>query len=236
MRYNPRVILNIYKEKNWTSFDVVAKIRVGLGKKRKVGHAGTLDPLAEGVLIVLTDEDTKKQSEFMSLEKEYMTKIAFGVTTPMYDMEVLPDVSKIQLSLEEVRGKLKEILSKYIGEIDQKVPGYSAVKVGGKTLYKEARKGRISEVIIPVKRIKIHDIRVLGSKVEGVQTTHGKLDFPVIELRVRCSSGTYIRSLAHDLGVEIGCGAVMTKLVRTRIGDFVIEESMTVSDYLNSTH
>lgn len=224
------MILSVYKEKGWTSFDVVAKIRGMLGKNRKVGHAGTLDPLAEGVLVVLTDEDTKKQRDFMNMEKEYVAKIAFGITTPMYDLEVLPNVSEMQISLKEVNKILEKILPKYIGEIEQKVPTYSAVKVKGKTLYKEARKGKLSDIKLPVKRITIYEIEVLGSGMEEIVTKDGKRKFPVIEMKVRCSSGSYIRSLAHDLGEELSCGAVLVSLLRTRVGDFVVGKSRKVSD------
>lgn len=224
------MILNVYKEKGWTSFDVVAKVRSMLGRKRKVGHTGTLDPLAEGVLIVLTDEDTKRQDEFMTMEKEYVAKIAFGITTPTYDLEVLPNVSEMQISLKEVKEILEKILPKYIGEITQKVPAYSAVKVKGKTLYKEARKGKLGDIKLPVKRITIHEVEVLGSGEEEIETVGGKRKFPVIKMKVRCSSGSYIRSLAHDLGEELGCGAVLVSLLRTRVGDFVVGKSRKVSD------
>ena len=225
------MILNIYKVRNWTSFDVVAKVRGMLGGKRKVGHAGTLDPLAEGVLILLTDEDTKRQNEFMSMDKEYVAKIAFGASTPTYDLEKLPDVSEKQMSLEVVIKNVEKILSRYIGEISQKVPSYSAVKVKGKTLYKEARKGKVVDKDLPVKRIKIYEIKILGSKYEELETGSGTHKFPVIEMAVMCSSGTYVRSLAHDLGEELGCGAVLIYLQRKRIGDFVVEESKKISDF-----
>ncbi len=224
------MVFNVYKEKGWTSFDVVAKVRSILGRKRKVGHAGTLDPLAEGVLIVLTDEDTKRQDEFMTMEKEYIAKIAFGITTPMYDLEVLPNVSETQVSLKEVKKILEKILPKYIGEIAQKVPAYSAVKVKGKTLYKEARKGKLSDIKLPVKRITIYEIEVLGSGEEEIETKEEKRKFPVIKMKVRCSSGSYIRSLAHDLGEELGCGAVLISLLRTRVGAFIVGTPRKVSD------
>lgn len=223
------MILNVYKEKNWTSFDVVAKVRSMLGGKRKVGHAGTLDPLAEGVLVVLTDEDTKRQDEFMVMEKEYVAEIAFGITTPTYDLEVLPSVSETQISLKEVKKILKKVLLKYIGEIEQKVPTYSAVKVKGKTLYKEARRGKLLDTDLPVKRIVIYDIEVLSSETGEIETKEGKHKFPVIKMKIKCSSGGYVRSLAHDLGEELGCGAVLVSLLRTRVGDFVLSTSKRVS-------
>jgi tRNA pseudouridine55 synthase len=228
--YNHLMILNVYKEKGWTSFDVVAKIRGMLGKKRKVGHAGTLDPLAEGVLIVLTDEDTKKQNEFMNLKKEYEAKIAFGITTPTYDLEVLPNVSDKQLGLENIRELLKDLLPKYIGEIDQKVPSFSAVKVEGKRLYKQARSGDIDEDKLPVKRVTIYDIRILNYGNESIETKDGIKEFPIITIKVECSSGTYIRSLAHDLGKDLGIEGVLSNLVRTGIGDFKITESKKITE------
>ncbi|MFZ2663795.1 MAG: tRNA pseudouridine(55) synthase TruB [Patescibacteria group bacterium] len=224
------MILNIYKEKCWTSFDVVAKIRGMLGKKRKVGHAGTLDPLAEGVLIVLTDEDTKKQNEFMTLKKEYEAKIAFGITTPTYDLEVLPDVSNKQLSLEEILGSLKDLLPKYIGGIDQKVPSYSAVKVDGKRLYKQARSGDVDEDKLPVKRVTIYNIKLLNNSVEKIETKGGIKEFPIVTIKIECSSGTYVRSLAHDLGEDLGIGAVLVNLVRTKVGDFKVFDSRKITE------
>lgn len=223
------MILNVYKEKGWTSFDVVAKIRGMLGKKRKVGHAGTLDPLAEGVLIVLTDEDTKKQNEFMSLKKEYEAEIAFGITTPTYDLEVLPNVSDKQLSLDEVKKLLKDVLPKYIGEIDQKVPSYSAVKVEGKRLYKQARSGKISEDKLPVRRVTIYDIKIENFGTKSIETKDGTKEYPTVTMKIECSSGTYIRSLAHDLGNNLNMGAVLCSLVRTKIGDFKLSESKKIT-------
>lgn len=230
MRYNPNMILNVYKEKGWTSFDVVAKIRGMLGKKRKVSHAGTLDPLAEGVLIVLTDEDTKKQNDFMNLKKEYEAKIAFGISTPTYDLEVLPDVSDKQLDLEEIKKLLEDILPKYVGDIDQKVPSYSAVKVDGKRLYKKARRGDIDEDKLPVKRVTIYDIKIENFGIKSIETKEGIKEFPIITMKIECSSGTYIRSLAHDLGNDLGIGAVLSGLARTQIGDFKISESKKITE------
>jgi tRNA pseudouridine55 synthase len=224
------MILNVYKEKNWTSFDVVAKVRVMLGKKRKVGHAGTLDPLAKGVLVVLTDEDTKKQDKFMKLKKEYIADISFGITTPTYDLEILPEVNKTQISLEDLKEKIPAILKHFEGEIDQKVPPYSAAKVGGKTLYKEARKGKINIEELPVKRITIHKTDILEIRNEESDTIEGKKEFPAIKISVSCSSGTYIRSLAHDLGEKIGCGAVMINLLRTGVGDYRVEDSKKITE------
>ncbi|MFC1625109.1 tRNA pseudouridine(55) synthase TruB [Patescibacteria group bacterium] len=210
------MILNIFKEKNWTSFDVVAKVRGILGEK-KVGHAGTLDPLAEGVLIVLTGKDTKRQSEYMSMEKEYIAEFGLGLDSDTYDLEVLPGVIDTGIDFE------KEI-EKYVGKIKQKVPPYSAVKVKGKRLYKEARKGNIDESALPVKEITIHSINILGSYKKDTETTSGIKKIPVFKVKIVCGSGTYIRSLAHNLD------SVLISLVRTRVGEFKIEDSVKVSD------
>ncbi len=233
------MILNIYKEKSWTSFDVVAKIKgmlrgkYGGGKIKKVekvGHAGTLDPLAEGVLIVLTGNDTKRQDEFMKMEKTYLSEIAFGITTPTYDLEIIPNVNDKQMKLNEINKELNKILSEFVGIINQKVPPYSAVKVGGKRLYKKARKGEIKEDSIPLKNISIYEINILNSKEIEIETKIGLKTFPVFEIEVRCSSGTYIRSLANDLGRRIGTGATLVDLTRTKIGNFEVKDSVKISD------
>jgi len=230
------VILNIYKEKGWTSFDVVAKVR-GLMKAKvdkkgefneKVGHAGTLDPLAEGVLVVLTGNDTKKQNEFMKKEKTYIAEIGFGVKTPTFDLEMLPEFSEKQMSLDDVEKILKKLLPKFVGEIDQKVPPYSAVKIEGKRLYKQARKGNLDVNIVPFKRIKIYSIKVLGSSEKEIETKVGRRKIPVFEMEIVCSSGTYVRSLANDLGERVGTGAVLVSLVRTKVGDFDVKDSKKI--------
>ena len=232
------MILNVYKEKGWTSFDVVAKVRSLMRTKadkedkfnEKVGHAGTLDPLAEGVLVVLTGEDTKKQNEFMKMEKTYLAEIGFGVRTPTYDLEMLPEFSDKQMSLDDIEEILKIFLPEFIGEIDQKVPPYSAVKIEGKRLYEKAREGSIDINSIPVKRIRICGIKVLRNYEKEIETNNGKQKLPVFEMEIVCSSGTYIRSLANDLGEKVGTGAVLMNLVRTKVGDFDVEDSVKVSN------
>jgi len=213
LSYNKLVILNIYKEKNWTSFDVVAKVRGILGEK-KVGHAGTLDPLAEGVLVVLTGKDTKKQSTFMKMEKEYVAEIALGFDSDTYDLE--SDLRFVGIP----RSDLRSDLDKYIGKIKQTVPPYSAVKVKGQRLYKKARSGNINKDELPVKEIEIYSIDVL----EQGETEIGSRVVPTAKLIIRCGSGTYIRSLAHDLG------GVLTGLVRTKVGEYKVENAVRVSE------
>ena len=229
-----RMILNIYKEKDWTSFDVVAKVRWMLNaslnpnvpnklrRKRKVGHAGTLDPLAEGVLIVLTDQDTKKQDELMATDKEYECEISFGAISATYDLEAELEMQTIPKDLD-IKTELEKLLPNYIGEIDQTVPYYSAVKVDGRALYKRARSGKeVDPSPLPTKKVTIHDIKMLDF--------YEKRDLPTARLKVVCSKGTYIRSLANDLGKDLGIGGVLVDLVRTRVGDFKVEDSVKIKD------
>jgi len=220
------MILNVYKPKNWTSFDVVAKIR-GVLKVKKAGHAGTLDPLAEGVLIVLTGEDTKRQAEFMKLEKEYVAKIAFGAESPTYDLEVAPTLVAKTLPVE-VYKKLEEILSDFVGEIDQVVPSYSAKKIEGKEMYKMARKG--AEVPVVKKRVAIKSIEIVENGICTIETNAGLMELPCSTMKIRCSSGTYVRSLAHELGRKIGTGGVLVSLLRSAVGDCRVENSIKIED------
>jgi len=219
------VILNIYKPKGLTSFDVVAQIRNKLGVK-KVGHAGTLDPLAEGVLIVLTESDTKRQSEFMLLDKEYVAEIAFGGESPTYDLEYPPMLSDNQVSLNELKENLPKLILKYSGEFIQKAPSYSAKKVHGKALYLSSRKGKItSEDDLPTKMITVRRFTILDVYTKEVLTDRGLKSLPTVKCVIECSSGTYIRSIAHDLGKELHTGGVLISLVRTRIGSYKIEDA-----------
>jgi len=218
------MILNIYKEKGWTSFDVVAKLRGILGTK-KIGHAGTLDPLAEGVLVVLTDKDTKRQEEFMKMEKEYIAEIAFGATSPSYDLETSLEFTNKAVNLD----KLEKVLSKYKGEIKQQVPAYSAVKVGGNPLYKKARKGNVDESELPIKTVTINDIEFVETKEEVFEGN----TLPVAKIKINCSKGFYVRSLANDLGKDLGCGGVLVSLKRTKVGEYLLNESKKVNEVDN---
>ncbi len=219
------MILNIYKPKGLTSFDVVAKVRKGLNIK-KVGHAGTLDPLAEGVLIVLTDKDTKKQDELMGQEKEYIADIAFGATTPSYDLETKLEYSDGQIELDELKERLQEILPTFIGKIKQKVPAYSAVKVKGKRLYKDARAGKVDKKILPVREVYIRDINIQEVFFNN------ELNLPSAKIKITTGSGFYVRSFAHDLGEIVSTGAVLTGLLRSRVGSFTSEESKDISSFI----
>lgn len=232
------MIINVYKPKDWTSFDVVAKVR-GIfreleGKKVKVGHAGTLDPLASGVLIVLTHNDTKRQQEFMQMEKEYRAEIAFGVWSETYDLEGSLQTDENFLrsiaDLSELESKINAVLNDFTGEIEQTVPPYSAVKVAGKALYKKARAGMTYEIQLPVKRITIYDIHLESLAMGSVSDYGHSYELPVLTATIRCSSGTYIRSLAHDLGIAVGTKAVLAGLERTCIGEYSISDSVKIEE------
>jgi len=206
-------VLLINKPFEWTSFDVVRKIR-NLIKIKKVGHAGTLDPLATGLLIVCTGKFTKRINEFMAQEKEYTGTFTLGATTPTYDLESEPENFKnvSQLSNETIIETTKQ----FIGEIMQVPPAHSAIKIDGKRVYELARQGK--EVKIDPRKITITEFEIT------------KIDMPMITFRVVCSTGTYIRSLANDFGQALNCGAYLSSLCRTRIGDFKITDAKTMTE------
>ncbi len=213
-------ILLIDKPLDWTSFDVVNKIRSKLGyklneKKLKVGHAGTLDPKATGLVIVCTGKKTKTIDLIQATEKEYIATIKLGATTPSFDLETEEDSnsSTEHVTLETI----SESLNTFIGETDQVPPVFSAIKVNGKRAFSYARKGK--EVELESRKIKIDEIKILEFNV------------PYLVLRINCSKGTYIRSIARDLGEKLGCGAYLTGLRRTKIGDYNVEDAMTIDDF-----
>ena len=205
-----RVIL-IDKPLHWTSFDVVRKIR-NLIKIKKVGHAGTLDPLATGLLIVCTGKFTKKINQFMAQEKEYTGQITLGAVTPTYDLESEPRDFK---SIDGITPELiAEAAQNFIGEIFQTPPIHSAIKQKGKPVYLQARKG--IDVIIEPRKIMINSFEITA------------IEMPVVSFKVVCSTGTYIRSLANDFGAALGCGGYLSELRRTRIGNFKAEDAMSI--------
>lgn len=214
-------ILLFDKELDWTSFDLVRKLRNFLSratgiKKLKVGHAGTLDPKATGLMIICTGKETKNIDLLQAKEKEYVATIRLGATTPSYDRETAENetFSTDDLTLEYVNEKLKG----FIGEIDQVPPLFSAVKIEGKRAYEHARKG--NDIVLQPKKISIYELELLNfSKNE-------------IVLRIVCSKGTYIRSLARDLGLALGNGAYLVGLRRTRIGVMKVEEAWDLYDFL----
>ncbi len=216
---NGQVIL-IDKPLEWTSFQVVNKLRwllkkkFGL-KKIKVGHAGTLDPLATGLLIICTGKFTKKIEEYQGQEKEYVGTVTLGATTPSYDMETEIDreydISHINhLMIHDARVQ-------FIGEIQQRPPVFSALKKDGKRLYDYARQGK--EVDVPLRTITISEFEITG------------IAKPLVDFRVVCSKGTYIRSLAHDYGKALGAGGYLSMLRRTRIGEFKVENAMDIEAF-----
>lgn len=219
-----KVIL-IDKPLTWTSFDVVNKIRYAIKKyeqkkKVKVGHAGTLDPLATGLLILCSGKMTKQIEDFQGQEKEYVAQITFGFTTASYDLETelenQKDVSN--LTLEKIEIALKD----FQGEIDQVPPIFSAIQVEGKRAYQSAREGE--EVILKSRKVTISELEIVESNLSENEA--------IISLRIVCSKGTYIRSLAHDLGQKLETGAHLSGLQRTRIGEFKIEDAQTIEQFL----
>ena len=211
---NGKVLL-IDKPLNWTSFDAVKKIRVLTGVS-KVGHAGTLDPLATGLLIICTGKYTKRINEYMAAEKEYTGTFTLGATTPTYDLESEPifksDFSN--LSVDDILNATKP----FIGNIMQIPPAHSAIKKSGTPSYILARKGK--EVVLDPRPITINIFEITN------------IDLPTLNFRVVCSTGTYIRSLANDFGNLLGCGAYLSGLRRTRIGEFKVEEAQSIEDFV----
>ena len=209
-------VLLFDKPLRWTSFDLVKKVR-NLVRIKKVGHAGTLDPLATGLMIICTGKMTKQIDTYQAQEKEYTGTIFLGATTPCYDLEKEPDqfFPTDHITEEMIRGAAVSLT----GMISQVPPHHSAVKVNGKRAYEIARMGKDPELKSREVEIKVFEI------------TH--IEMPRVDFRVVCSKGTYIRSLANDFGKLLGSGAYLEKLCRTRIGDFKLENAMSVEEFLN---
>ena len=206
-------VIPIYKPYTWTSFQIVSRIRYHLSrrygiKRFKVGHAGTLDPLATGVLLLCTGKATKRIEELQSHTKEYEAEIMLGATTPSYDME--HPVNATYPYEHITREAVEEALKKFVGDIQQRPPLFSACKVDGKRAYDLARKG--SDMELAPKQIRIDSIELL------------ECELPKIKIRVVCGKGTYIRSLARDIGEALGSGAYLTALARTRIGEYKLDD------------
>lgn len=216
-------VLLFDKDLNWTSFDLVQRVRNSLCrtmgiKKLKVGHAGTLDPLATGLLILCTGKATKKIEKFQQEEKEYLATMKLGATTPSFDMETEEDSSNDYSHI--TREGIEASLKKFTGEIEQIPPVFSAVKVKGKRAFDYARNGETLK--LQPKKIVIHKVEI------------EKIELPFIELKVVCSKGTYIRALARDLGEDLKCGAYLTALRRTRIGRFNVDDAFSVQFFSES--
>ncbi len=223
-----RDILSIDKPAGWTSFDVVAKIRGRIRReyaakgvkptKRqlRVGHTGTLDPFATGLLIILLGDATKRSDEFLKLDKEYEATIHLGQTSSTGDPEgELSDVSTRVPSLQEVEAAL----ATFVGDIQQTPPVYSAIKIDGQRAYKLARKGQAVEM--PTRSVTIHSIELLD------------YTYPELRIRTHVSSGTYIRTLAEDIGQALGVGAYCSELRRTKVGDARIEDAISLETFMN---
>ena len=214
--------LLINKEKNWTSFDVVKKIKNLLKerfkiKKIKVVHAGTLDPLATGLLIVCIGKATKKISEIQAQKKEYKGELTLGATTPSFDLETEID-KKFDYSMI-TKKEIFNTTKSFFGEILQKPPIFSAIKVNGERLYKKARRGE--EIEIKSRKVIIHNFKVTEIKI------------PKIKFTIECSKGTYIRSIAHDFGKSLNNGAHLSKLIRTKIGEFDLKDAKSIIEFEN---
>ena len=210
-------VLCIDKPLGWTSFDAVKRLRGAVMRrmgvrKFKVGHAGTLDPLATGVMIVCTGKATKRIEELQAGVKEYVATMALGATTPSFDLET--DIDATYPTEHIDRKMVENVLTRFTGRIEQVPPAYSACKVDGKRAYTMARKGK--EVELKAKVLVIDEIELLDFKPEE------------ITVRVVCSKGTYIRALARDIGLALGSGAHLTALRRTRVGDVKVEDCMSV--------
>jgi tRNA pseudouridine55 synthase len=207
-------VLLIDKPLEWTSYDVIRKLRKIINIK-KIGHAGTLDPLATGLLIVCTGKFTKKINEYMSQEKEYIGTITLGAVTPTFDRESEPVNKK---SLEGITEEMiKEKTKEFTGEILQMPPIHSAIKQNGKPVYLMARKG--IDVVLEPRKITIKEFEIT------------RIDLPVVAFKVVCTTGTYIRSLANDFGLALGCGGYLSELRRTRIGNFKVEDATTMEEF-----
>lgn len=215
-------VLLIDKPLNWTSFQVVNKLRWAIRrrfgiKKIKVGHAGTLDPLATGLLVICTGKKTKTIVELQAQTKEYTGTIRLGATTPSFDLET--EVDRSWPTGHVTEEKIREAARKLTGLIEQAPPVYSAVKQDGVRLYEKARKGQ--QVEVKKRRIEVHSFEIT------------RIDMPDVDFRISCSKGTYIRSLAHDFGRVLDSGAHLVALCRTKSGDFSLEKAESIEEFLD---
>ncbi len=216
-------VLLIDKPLDWTSFDIVNKLRYAILKRHnikkfKVGHAGTLDPLATGLLIVCVGKATKTINEYQNLSKEYTGTFFLGATTPSYDMETTPDnhfpISHITEAM------IRETAQSFIGKQKQIPPIFSAIKKGGKKMYEHARKGE--KFVMEPRDIEIFDFEIT------------KIDLPEVSFRVSVSKGTYIRSLAYDFGKALDSGAYLSSLRRTKIGNFSVDHAVSYQEWITA--
>ena len=212
-KYNNGQTLLVDKDLDWTSFDVVKKIK-NIIKCKKVGHAGTLDPLATGLLIICTGKNTKKINEIQNQDKVYTGEFILGKSTPSHDLETEFNSQKDIKNITSNR--IEEVSKRFVGEQLQRPPKFSAVKVNGKRAYEYARDNE--EVKIKEKNINIYEFKIT------------EFNLPNISFKISCTKGTYIRSIARDFGEKLGCGAVLSKLRRTEIGNYNVEDAFKVND------
>ena len=212
-KYNNGKTLLVDKDLDWTSFDVVKKIK-NIIKCKKVGHAGTLDPLATGLLIICTGKNTKKINDIQNQDKVYTGEFILGKSTPSHDLETKFNSQKDIKNITSDR--IEEVSKRFVGEQLQRPPKFSAVKVNGKRAYEYARDNE--EVKIKEKNINIYEFKIT------------EFNLPNISFKISCTKGTYIRSIARDFGEKLGCGAVLSKLRRTEIGNFNVEDAFKVND------
>lgn len=219
---NGKVLL-LDKPLEWTSFQVVNKLRWHIRKrfdikKIKVGHAGTLDPLATGLLIICTGKETKNIAHYQGQEKEYTGEITLGATTPSYDLET--EINKTFPTDHITEKMIHDATVRFVGKIQQRPPIFSAIKKDGKRLYELARAGKTAKI----------DAREVS--ISSFEIT--KIDFPKVAFRVKCSKGTYIRALANDFGKALETGAHLSKLRRTKIGDYEVKNAESIESFINA--
>jgi len=213
------VVLLIDKPLHWTSFDVVKKVRI-LTKSKKVGHAGTLDPLATGLLILCTNKKTKEIDSYQAQDKEYTGTFLLGKTSPSHDLETAFDSETDPTGIDIQQ--LENVAKEFTGKIEQIPPNHSAVKIDGKKAYEMARKGKQPNLSPKSVEVKIFEMDAS--------------DFPTIQFKIVCSKGTYIRSLVRDLGAKLNCGATLTGLRRTKIGNYDVANAMTIEQITKTVH
>jgi len=216
---NGKVLL-INKEIGWTSFDVVNKIRHLLHKnlnlkKLKVGHAGTLDPLANGLVIICTGKETKNIHKYQDQNKEYIAELVLGKTTPSHDLET--KIDRVYKTEHINRDLIEEKIKYFVGRLKQVPPLFSAKRIGGKRAYEFARKGK--EIELQANDIEIEEIKIID------------FTMPVMKLKIVCSKGTYIRALVRDLGISLNSGAYLSALTRTAIGDFKLNDALSLINF-----
>lgn len=210
-------VLLVDKPLEWTSFDVVGKLRNTMKpQKIKVGHAGTLDPLASGLLIICTGKFTKKIDSFQAEDKEYTGVITLGATTPSYDLET--EINQTFDYAHITEADIYETAQQFVGEIEQYPPAHSAIKIKGERVYEKARRGE--EVELKARRVTIHSFAI------------EKIELPNVYFKIRCSKGTYIRSIAHDFGKALAIGSHLSQLRRTKSGDFHVDDAWNLQDLI----